>query len=247
LFLTASFVIVAFVLVIKQTTQATHIQLTDQRNLDLGFFGTKSTPTIRSGWNRINNRFRLALTSLVAGFCVLQWVNMISWKRRWFAYVLAVFMFWGLVGSMIIFGMDVNDINQAKKLPCPVVGIFFQVVEPNQAPQFQGDGIRCAQFQYYATAFMEFLMGFLLLLYVLIEFVFRAMATWESYYFFADSEWLRNHSLFVESTDREAYDWKRFTMETGRDYYYSPTLGVSTRTRPRNYIDPDVPVGFPAY
>jgi hypothetical protein len=76
----------------------------------------------------------------------------------------------------------------------------------------------------------------------LVEFFIRSNFSWSTFYFYADSEWLRNHSLFVEGTDREAYDWKRFTMETGRDYFYSPSLGISTIARPRNYIEPDMPL-----
>jgi uncharacterized membrane protein (DUF373 family) len=173
---------------------------------------------------------------------------MLAWKRRWFAYVLAALMFWAIVGCYIIFGMDVHDINKAKKLPCPNASVFFHIIEPIQAVRGAiSNSVRCGQFNYYATVAMEFLLGFLLIIYFLYEFIFRCLAKWDTYYFYADSEWLRNHSLFVENTDREAYDWQRFTMDTGRDYYYSPTLGISSRTRPRNYIDPDVPLGFPAY
>jgi hypothetical protein len=248
LFCVTAALIVAFVLVIKLQEHDTRIVWTDDRNQRVGFFGSNMEYAIKSGWHRINNRFRLALTSTIVGLCVLQWLNMLAWKRRWFAYVLAALMFWAIVGCYIIFGMDVHDINKAKKLPCPNAGVIFRIVEPIQTNAgITGNAVRCSQWNYYATVAMEFLLGFLLIIYFLYEFIFRCLAKWDTYYFYADSEWLRNHSLFVENTDREAYDWKRFTMDTGRDYYYSPTLGISSRTRPRNYIDPDVPLGFPAY
>eukprot|EP01000_Liburna_glaciale_P005531 NODE_5364_length_391_cov_491.146199_g4302_i0.p1 GENE.NODE_5364_length_391_cov_491.146199_g4302_i0~~NODE_5364_length_391_cov_491.146199_g4302_i0.p1 ORF type:complete len:89 (-),score=20.07 NODE_5364_length_391_cov_491.146199_g4302_i0:123-365(-) len=74
------------------------------------------------------------------------------------------------------------------------------------------------------------------LAFFLYEYVFRVTG-WDTFYFYADSEFLRVSSLFFPTTDREAYDWKKYTMETGREYYYSPTLGISCQHRPKNYME----------
>jgi len=183
-------------------------------------------------------------------------MDLICWKRRWVAYVIAVLFFFTIFTCLVIFAMDVHDVNKARKIRhCPTnLRVILSYVEPyaiTPRPKVIPTGpvlatrvvtIRCSQWQYFATCFVEFWLAILIIIWVVYEFLYRCNATWDTYYFYADSEWLRNHSLFVEVTDREAYDWQRFTMETGRDYYYSPTLGISTRTRPRNYIDPVVPV-----
>jgi len=220
---------------------------------------TEQEPRLR-GWATTNNRFRLALSSFIVGLAFLQLMDLICWKRRWVAYVIAMLFFFSLFTCFVMFAMDVHDVNKARKtLRCPTsLRVILQYVEPGKIsprPKVLPNGpitsrttvarIRCSQWQYFATCFVEFLLAILLIIWIVYEFLYRANLTWDTYYFYADSEWLRNHSLFVEVTDREAYDWQRFTMETGRDYYYSPTLGISTRTRPRNYIDPVAAV--PAY
>jgi hypothetical protein len=191
---------------------------------------------IKSGWPIQKNRFRLAVAVITFGFLVLNLLDLLATKRRWIAYLLATILFCCSAALFVVFAFDVHAINEAKDLPCPegpwAVPGYGTVLATSFA-------VTCVHWQYQATAFVDFALAFLLLLFVIFEYIYRSTATWNTYYFFADSEWLRNHSIFVDATDREAYDWKRYTMETGRDYYYSPTLGISTRVRPRNYVDPD--------
>jgi len=191
---------------------------------------------LKSGWPIQKNRFRLAIAVITFGLLTLNLLDLLATKRRWIAYLLAVFLFCCSAALFVVFAFDVHSINKARDLTCPVGPYVKPTYGITPADSFL---VTCVHWQYMATAFVDFALAFLLLLFVLLEYLFRSVATWRTYYFFADSEWLRNHSIFVDATDREAYDWKRYTMETGRDYYYSPTLGISTRVRPRNYVDPD--------
>lgn len=176
--------------------------------------------TLYSGWSMQNTRFRLSLSSVAVAITIANLLDIFAFKKRAFSYVIAALFFYEIIGALVLYSMDVKDLNKARSWTCPT-------------------GVDCVFFPYYATCFIEFLLALWLIIYLVYEWLYRVNATWDTYYFYADSEWLRNHSLFVESTDREAYDWKRFTMETGREYYYSPTLGISTRRPPKYYVGPE--------
>jgi len=207
---------------------------------------------LQRGWPQKNNAYRLALTFLTIAFALIELMNLATWKRRWVAYTFGLLLFAAGCAGFVVFAMDVSDINHAKKnTPCPqptnlVINLLHEGNRPNEVynlPKKSGQKVfGCPHWEYAAVAFLDFWLAFILVVWAFIEFFIRSNFSWSTFYFYADSEWLRNHSLFVESTDREAYDWKRFTMETGRDYYYSPSLGISTVGRPRNYIEPDVPL-----
>jgi hypothetical protein len=190
----------------------------------------------RSGWPIRVNRFRLAIAVITFGILVLNLLDVLATKRRWVAYLFGVLLFLCSMALFVVFAHDVDAINDAKDLTCPTGPYIKPGFGTVPATTFSID---CDHYAYQATAFVDFALAFLLLVFVIFEYLFRSTRTWNTFYFYADSEWLRNHSIFVDATDREAYDWKRYTMETGRDYYYSPTLGISTRVRPRNYVDPD--------
>eukprot|EP00178_Gracilaria_changii_P010298 TRINITY_DN2997_c0_g1_i1.p1 TRINITY_DN2997_c0_g1~~TRINITY_DN2997_c0_g1_i1.p1 ORF type:complete len:301 (+),score=44.61 TRINITY_DN2997_c0_g1_i1:132-905(+) len=187
------------------------------------------------GWPVLNSRFRIAVSFAAFGLAALMIIDLLASKRRLIAFLLAILLFFTAIAAIIIFALDVHDINDADDLPAPldqtINGVLVSLSEK--------------QWAYGATAAIEFMLFFFIIVFLLYEFVFRCLATLDTYYFYADSEWLRLNSLFVDHTDREAYDWKKFAMETGRYYYYSPTLGISTRTRPKNYVDPDFPTTMP--
>lgn len=193
-----------------------------------------------SGWPMRNNRLRVGLGLITILLVLISLLDYIGTKRRALAYLAAILLFFSAIGFFVSFGFDVDKINKAQDLPClkdTTLGF--------------GQEIRCSYSPYQGTAAIEFLLAIFILVYLVYEFLYRVMASWDSFYFYADSEWLRNHSLFVDSTDRVAYDWKRFQMETGKEYYYSPTLGIATRMRPAGYIDPDAPMpagyGMPGF
>eukprot|EP00998_Keelungia_sp_KM082_P011060 NODE_728_length_1681_cov_278.929215_g718_i0.p2 GENE.NODE_728_length_1681_cov_278.929215_g718_i0~~NODE_728_length_1681_cov_278.929215_g718_i0.p2 ORF type:complete len:528 (-),score=139.87 NODE_728_length_1681_cov_278.929215_g718_i0:97-1599(-) len=186
-----------------------------------------------SGWPVRNNRFRLGVSMIIILLVFISLLDYIGTKRRALAYLVAILLFFSACALFVVFGFDVDKINKAQDLPCrkdTVLGF--------------GGQLRCAYHPYQGTASVEFLLALIIFIYLVYEFVYRVLATWDTYYFYADSEWLRNHSLFVDSTDRVAYDWKKFQMETGKEYYYSPTLGIATRQRPAGFIDPDAPVAY---
>eukprot|EP00993_Chasmostoma_nieuportense_P000028 NODE_1026_length_1702_cov_226.962540_g964_i0.p1 GENE.NODE_1026_length_1702_cov_226.962540_g964_i0~~NODE_1026_length_1702_cov_226.962540_g964_i0.p1 ORF type:complete len:508 (+),score=113.19 NODE_1026_length_1702_cov_226.962540_g964_i0:56-1579(+) len=180
--------------------------------------------TFKSGWPQKNNRLRLAISGAAIGFAALTILDLAGWKRRYLAYMFAAFLFWVSVGCFICFGLDVHDIGHARDLDCPT-GAPPALVE-------------CVHWSYQGTAAVEFILGLFIIVYILYEFFYR-VASWDTFYFYADSEWLRNHSLFVDHTDREAFDWKKYVMDSGKEYYYSASLGISTRMRPRNYVEPE--------
>jgi hypothetical protein len=228
-----------FTLSILMHQERVMVNYTDNRNY-----------VVQQGWNQRNNAYRLALTFLVIAFALIQLMNLATWKRRWVSYTFGLLMFLAGCAAFVVFAIDVSDINDADDIACPnpgqiVINLLHQGRRPHETYVLGADGHKvfgCPQWEYAAVAFLDFWLAFILCVWAFVEFFIRSNFSWSTFYFYADSEWLRNHSIFLESTDREAYDWKRFTMETGRDYFYSPSLGISTVARPRNYIEPDVPL-----
>lgn len=219
IFATLAFVIIAFILTIIMHELRTKPKMIDFRNQQVE----------RHGWPTRNNRLRVALSGFVIGVGALSVLDMAGWKRRLVSYLLGTAFFWLFIGLLAVFGLDVHDVNQAKKdLSCPRVWVAAAT------PAVQ---IKCYYFAYYATCFVDYWTSMIILFYILYEYIYRVNATWDTFYFYSDSEWLRNHSLFVDQTDREAFDWKKYAMDNGREYYYSPSLGISTRLRPRNFVE----------
>jgi hypothetical protein len=217
IFLLFAFVLIAFILTIIMHELRVKPRMVDSRGLVVE----------RSGWPTRNNRFRVAISGFVVGFAALSLIDLAGWKRRIVSYGLGTALFWAFIGMLVIFAMDTRDVNHAKDLTCPE--------DPPGTPTIK---IRCYYFAYYATCFVDFWLAILLLVYVLYEYIFRVFSGWDTYYFYADSEWLRNHSLFVEQTDREAFDWKKYALDNGKEFYYSPSLGISCWLRPRNFVEP---------
>jgi len=187
----------------------------------------------KSGWTIRQNRFRVALGGFTIAFSAILLLDMAGWRRRIMAYIFGTGLFWCSVGLFVCFGMDVNQVSKAGKMSCPTSG----------GPAFN---IKCMQWAYFGTCFVDFALAFIVLIFVIFEFFFRSAYGWGTFYFYADSEWLRNHSLFVDQTDREAFDWKKFVLDSGKEYYYSPSLGISTRLPPKNYVEPEGAY-FPGY
>jgi len=208
---TLAFVIIAFILTLKLHELRIKPKYVDSRNNRL------ETP----GWYQTNNRMRASIGGITIGLVFLTIMDAIVWRKRLIAYTLGILMFWAMVGFIIIFCMDIKQIGDAKRPSCPTGSV--------QVP------IRCVYWPYYGTVFVDFFCSFIIMIYLFYEYLYRINGTWDTYYFYADSEWLRNHSLFVEQTDREAYDWKQYTMDTGKSYYYSPSLGISTRVVPGTF------------
>jgi cell division protein FtsL len=216
IFLLFAFVLIAFILTIIMHELRIKPRMVDSRGL----------VQEKAGWPQRNNRLRVALSGFTVGFAALSLIDLAGWKRRLVSYGLGVGFFWIFVGMLIIFAMDVRDVNHAKDMVCPANLVGAPVIQ-----------LKCFYFAYYATCFVDFWLAILLLVYVVYEYIYRT-STWDTFYFYADSEWLRNHSLFVEQTDREAFDWKKYALDNGKEFYYSPSLGISCWQRPRNFVEP---------
>lgn len=106
---------------------------------------------IQTGWEQENTRFRLSVSILAILLCVLSFV---PYPHRVLAYAIA----WCFVidGGMhfVIFAMDVNDLGTAKKMTCP-------------------SAVVCTFHEYNTTCVFDFFNGFLLLFYVIYEFLFK--------------------------------------------------------------------------
>eukprot|EP01001_Neometanema_parovale_P002012 NODE_1240_length_1819_cov_1128.165094_g1177_i0.p1 GENE.NODE_1240_length_1819_cov_1128.165094_g1177_i0~~NODE_1240_length_1819_cov_1128.165094_g1177_i0.p1 ORF type:complete len:524 (+),score=142.47 NODE_1240_length_1819_cov_1128.165094_g1177_i0:63-1634(+) len=224
--LTAAFVVIAFILTLKLHELRVKPRPVDARNLQ----------TSVRGWFQTNNRLRFCLCGIACACAAVALADMAIWRRRFVAYVVGTILFWTGGAFLVIFVMDVKQVGDAKKPACP--SITNMITTPGTGVWPFG-GINCVSWPYYGTCFMDFWCFFIIMLFVIYEFLFRINSTFETFFFYADSEWLRNHSLFVAHTDREAFDWKKFFMDSGKEYYYSPTLGVCTENRPKNYVDPE--------
>jgi hypothetical protein len=212
---TFAFVSIAFILMLKLHELRIKVKTVDSRN-DI---------IVSAGWPMTNNRFRVSISGFCIAACVFSLIDSYIFRRRFISYLLAGGLFWILVGYLVIFSMDVMQVGEAKNMTCTGGSTAVPV--------------KCVYFPYYGTCWMDWCTATLITIYLIYEFLYRVNATYDTYYFFADSEWLRNHSLFVEQTDREAFDWKKYTMDTGKEYYYSASLGISTCMRPKNYIEPE--------
>jgi len=213
--LLAAFVLIAFILTIIMHEMRIKPRQVNERN----------QVTFKSGWTIRQNRLRVALAGFAVGFSAILLLDMAGWRRRVIAYIFGMGLFWVAVGMFVLFAMDVNQVGKAGKITCPN-GNNFE--------------IKCMQWAYFGTCFVDFALGLIILISVIAEFLLRSFSGWSTFYFYADSEWLRNHSLFVDQTDREAFDWKKFVLDSGKEYYYSPSLGISTRLPPRNYVEPEL-------
>eukprot|EP00996_Jenningsia_fusiforme_P000144 NODE_1103_length_1702_cov_361.280702_g977_i0.p1 GENE.NODE_1103_length_1702_cov_361.280702_g977_i0~~NODE_1103_length_1702_cov_361.280702_g977_i0.p1 ORF type:complete len:532 (+),score=73.86 NODE_1103_length_1702_cov_361.280702_g977_i0:67-1662(+) len=232
IFALMAFVIIAFILTIVMHELRIKPRWVDSRNQVLE----------RSGWPQRNNRLRVSLTGFVIAVAGFSLLDLAGWKKRLVSFLLGIVFFWLAAGMFIVFALDVHDVSKAQDLTCPTP---LSTTPGGQALGRPGllVEITCYYWAYYGTIFLDFWLGFVILVYIIYEYLYRS-TTWDSYYFYSDSEWLRNHSLFVDETDREAFDWKKFVMDSGREYYYSPSLGISTRSRPRNFVDPADPSPF---
>jgi len=213
--LLSAFVLIAFILTIIM-----HELRIKPRQVNF-----RNQVTFKSGWTIRQNRLRVALAGFTVGFASVLLLDMAGWRRRLIAYIFGTGLFWCSVGLFVCFGMDVNQVSKAGNITCPSGN------EPAR--------VKCMQWAYFGTCFVDFALAFILMIFVLWEFLARSASGWSTFYFYADSEWLRNHSLFVDSTDREAFDWKKFVLDSGKEYYYSPSLGISTRQPPKNYVEPE--------
>eukprot|EP01003_Olkasia_polycarbonata_P000209 NODE_103_length_1532_cov_249.159811_g76_i0.p1 GENE.NODE_103_length_1532_cov_249.159811_g76_i0~~NODE_103_length_1532_cov_249.159811_g76_i0.p1 ORF type:complete len:410 (-),score=102.66 NODE_103_length_1532_cov_249.159811_g76_i0:248-1477(-) len=105
----------------------------------------------KPGWPVKNTRLRLG----TAGAAVLAIVlNLIPFRSRIVAYCLAFVYFLLSVLCIMCFALDAKAIDTARELPCP-------------------DTWDCRYHPYFATTFLDILLGILLLLYVIAEFVAR--------------------------------------------------------------------------
>jgi len=113
--------------------------------------GTRFTTNDRSGWPEKNTRLRLALTILVIGALVF---NLIPFRSRVVAYVIAFILLVCTVLCIFAFALDVKAVDTAKDMPCPI-------------------GWDCEYHRYIAVCVFDILLALLLMVYILVEFVVR--------------------------------------------------------------------------
>eukprot|EP01012_Entosiphon_sulcatum_P020327 TRINITY_DN252_c0_g1_i2.p1 TRINITY_DN252_c0_g1~~TRINITY_DN252_c0_g1_i2.p1 ORF type:complete len:538 (+),score=80.97 TRINITY_DN252_c0_g1_i2:36-1616(+) len=104
-----------------------------------------------SGWPVKNTRLRLSVTGLVIITILL---NFIPFRSRVIAYIFAFIYFLGSWLAFVVFALDVKEVATARGLGCP-------------------DGWDCKYHPYNATIFFDIFLGFVLVVYVLAEFIAR--------------------------------------------------------------------------
>jgi hypothetical protein len=106
---------------------------------------------LKAGWPLKNTRLRLAACGLIIITILL---NLIPFRARVIAYIFGFLLLVGSVIVLIAFAIDVRAVASAKQLVCPT-------------------NFACSYHKYVATIILDILVCFLIVVYVLYEFVFR--------------------------------------------------------------------------
>jgi uncharacterized membrane protein len=114
-------------------------------------YGTRRFTNLEPGWPAKNTRLRMS-ASAAAVIVVL--LCLIPFRSRVVAYVFAWALFFITPMVLFVFALDVRAVESARDLPCPV-------------------DWKCEFAAYNATIFFDIFLGFIILLYLVYEFVFR--------------------------------------------------------------------------
>jgi hypothetical protein len=114
-------------------------------------WNVRSFDTLRPGWPLKNTRLRLAACGLIIITILL---NLIPFRARVIAYIFGFLLLVGSVVVLISFATDTRTLGSAKQLVCPTT-------------------YKCTYHKYVATIILDILVCFLIVVYVLYEFVFR--------------------------------------------------------------------------
>jgi hypothetical protein len=113
-------------------------------------FRERYTPEI-AGWPRENTRLRLAAT-IIGTLLVI--FSLVPYPHRVYHYLIAFFFFVDAVMFIVVFAIDVNDLHQARDLPC-----------------FDQQGLYCIYHPYNTICVFDILCAILILIYLLVEFI----------------------------------------------------------------------------
>jgi hypothetical protein len=114
-------------------------------------WNVRAFDTLRAGWPLKNTRLRLAACGLIIITILL---NLIPFRARVISYIFAFLLLVGSVVVLIAFAIDVRAVGNAKQLVCPT-------------------NFACAYQKYVATIILDILVCFLIVVYVLYEYIFR--------------------------------------------------------------------------
>jgi multisubunit Na+/H+ antiporter MnhB subunit len=114
-------------------------------------YGVRRYTNFKPGWPVKNTRLRMAISAAVI-LTIL--INLIPFRSRVIHYGFAFLLFFASVPLLISFALDVKEVDNARKDPCP-------------------SNFKCTYGPYVATIFFEIFLAVLLVFYVIFEFVFR--------------------------------------------------------------------------
>jgi len=143
LIVTIAFSILLIVFTVLIVESRLKLDLRDENNRPL-----VADFTAPEGWRKGNSLLRCAVS---AGAIIVAIIAIIPFNSRVIAYVLGAVFFTFSVLSFVVFGLDVNDLNDAKEVACP--------------RQFQ-----CVYHEYNATAALDFIGAVLLIIFIVVEY-----------------------------------------------------------------------------
>jgi hypothetical protein len=114
-------------------------------------YGVRRYTNFKPGWSVKNTRLRMAISAAVILTILL---NLIPFRSRVIHYCFAFALFFASVPLLISFALDVKELDNARKDPCPT-------------------NFECDYGRYVATIFFEIFLAVLLIFYVIFEFIFR--------------------------------------------------------------------------
>jgi hypothetical protein len=105
----------------------------------------------QAGWPRENTRLRLA--ACIIGILLVIF-SLVPYPHRVYHYLIAFFFFIDCVMFFVVFGIDVNELDKARSLPC-----------------YDDQGLYCIYHPYNTVCVFDFLCGFWIAVYLIIEFL----------------------------------------------------------------------------
>jgi hypothetical protein len=114
-------------------------------------FGSRRFTNYEPGWPNKNTRLRMSVSAAVIIVVILA---VIPFRSRIVAYSFAWILFFLTPLAFFVFALDVKAVENARDLDCP-------------------EGWKCEFAAYNATIFWDIFLGFIILVYLVYEFVFR--------------------------------------------------------------------------
>jgi hypothetical protein len=203
----------AFIIVLSQDNDK--LRLRSWRGRTSIFFDDPPINRLETeGWSARNTRLRYAW-SAIGILTVL--INFIPWRSRVIAWIFFILYFIVGVMAFVSFGLDVSELRRARRFGCP--SNPYRNLLPQQVTilAFRNSKVNCVIGPYVSTCFWEFVVGVLIIFYLLNEYIirFKSVHSQRKYPWFA----IHKQETKLDSRRPVRCELTSQTM-TAKEYYY---------------------------